>query len=266
VSGNEPISDDGLRLEQFPRSAKYEMKWMMQTAMGPNPVWLTEWLCEAMDLEPGMRVLDMGCGRAASSVFLAREFGVQVWATDLWIEATENWQRIREAGLEDRIFPIHAEARALPYADGFFDAAVSIDSYHYYGTDDLYLGMQFARLVRPGGRIGIVVPGFMRDVDGDDVPEHLTRHGFWDPRECWSFHTAAWWRRHFNRSGCVEVETADTMPDGWKVWMRFADALTEAGHSQAADEPDTLRQDRGEYLGFVRLVARRLKPPQEAET
>jgi cyclopropane fatty-acyl-phospholipid synthase-like methyltransferase len=37
-----------------------------------------------------MRVLDLGCGRAMSSIFLRRQFGVQVWATDLWFSASEN--------------------------------------------------------------------------------------------------------------------------------------------------------------------------------
>jgi hypothetical protein len=32
-------------------------------------------------------VLDLGCGRASSSIFLRREFGVQVWAADLWFSA-----------------------------------------------------------------------------------------------------------------------------------------------------------------------------------
>jgi cyclopropane fatty-acyl-phospholipid synthase-like methyltransferase len=55
-----------------------------------------------------MRVLDLGCGRAASSIFLRREFGVQVWATDLWFSVSEKIQRIRDAGVEDGVFPIHA--------------------------------------------------------------------------------------------------------------------------------------------------------------
>ena len=37
-----------------------------------------------------MRVLDLGCGLAMSSIFLRREFDVQVWATDLWFNASEN--------------------------------------------------------------------------------------------------------------------------------------------------------------------------------
>ena len=135
-----------LTLEQFPRSSKYDPKWVLENEMGPNALWLTEWLCEAMNLQPGMRVLDMGCGKAMSSIFLAKEFGVQVWATDLWIRATDNWQRIREAGVSDCVFPIHAEAHALPYADGFFDAILSVDAYHYFGTDNLYL-RTFAKFV-----------------------------------------------------------------------------------------------------------------------
>jgi cyclopropane fatty-acyl-phospholipid synthase-like methyltransferase len=66
-------------------------------------------------------VLDLGCGRAVSSIFLVREIGLQVWATDRWIPASDNWQRISAAGLQDRVFPIHADAHSLPFADGFFD-------------------------------------------------------------------------------------------------------------------------------------------------
>ncbi len=88
-------------------------------------LWLTEWLAEALELRPGMRVLDLGCGRAASSIFLRREYGVQVWATDLWFSASENIRRIRDAGVEDGVFPIRADARSLPFAAEFFDAIVS---------------------------------------------------------------------------------------------------------------------------------------------
>src|SRR5690242_5981326 len=105
---------------------------------GANSLWLTEWLTSVIDLRPGMRVLDLGCGRASSSIFLRREFGVEVWATDLWFSANENLQRIRDAAVENGVFPIHADARALPFARDVFDAIVGIDSFYYYGTDDLY--------------------------------------------------------------------------------------------------------------------------------
>src|SRR6188474_3034022 len=135
--------------ERFPRSSKYHPEWVIASASGgANALWLTEWLAAALNLQPGMRVLDLGCGRAMSSIFLRREFGVQVWATDLWFSASENIQRIRDAGVEDGVFPIHADARQLPYSEEFFDAIVSIDSFMYYGTDDLYLNY-VARFVKP---------------------------------------------------------------------------------------------------------------------
>ena len=158
--------------ERFPRSSQYHPDWIMASISGgANSLWLTEWLTTALDLRPGMRVLDLGCGRAASSIFLRREFGVQVWATDLWFSASENIQRIRDAGVEDGVFPIHADARSLPFADEFFDAIVSIDSFFYYGTDDLYLNY-LARFVKPDGPVGIAGAGFVREID-DPVPDHL---------------------------------------------------------------------------------------------
>ena len=84
----------------YPRSQKYDIDWMVQNSMGPNVIWLTEALTGVMTLEPGMRVLDMGCGKAISSIFLAKECGVEVWAADLCVKPTENWERIRGAGLE----------------------------------------------------------------------------------------------------------------------------------------------------------------------
>jgi cyclopropane fatty-acyl-phospholipid synthase-like methyltransferase len=133
-------SDKSLVSARFPRSAKYNSEWIIASISGAaNALWLSEWLAAALYLRPGMRVLDLGCGRAASSIFLHREFGVQVWATDLWFSASENMERIRDAGVEDGVFPIHADARLLPFAAEFFDAIVCIDCFSYFGTDDLYL-------------------------------------------------------------------------------------------------------------------------------
>jgi SAM-dependent methyltransferase len=198
----------------------------------------------------------MGCGKALSSIFLAKEYGVQVWANDLWIPATENWGRIKEVGLENAVFPVHAEAHDLPYADGFFDAIVSLDSYQYYGTDDLYLPY-FLKFLKPGGQIGIVVPGLTREINGAP-PEHLTR-----PRangkpmwvdECWCFHTAGWWRRHWSKLSCVEGVAADAMPDGWKDWLQYENACDEAGTLIFPSEAPTLLEDAGRYLALVQVV------------
>jgi len=248
-----------LKTEQFPLSSKYDPEWVLKNQMGPNALWLTEWLCQKMEIKSGMRVLDMGCGKALSSIFLAKEFGVQVWANDLWISSSDNWQRIQEAGLEKQIYPIHAEARRLPYAEGFFDAIISIDSYHYYGTDDVYLSY-FHKLVRPGGQIGIVVPGLVRDFNSL-VPEHLSRRQssggvFWAD-DCWCFHTANWWRHLWGRTELVDVEVADVLPDGWRLWLQCERARIITGTNHFPSDEETLEADAGKYIALIRMVGHR---------
>jgi cyclopropane fatty-acyl-phospholipid synthase-like methyltransferase len=71
-----------------------------------------------------------------SSIFMALEFGVQVWAVDRGVDPSDNMARVVERGCEGAVFPVRADARALPFAHGFFDAVVALDSYLYFGTDD----------------------------------------------------------------------------------------------------------------------------------
>jgi SAM-dependent methyltransferase len=241
--------DQQLAARRFPRASKYHPEWLLASISGAaNPLWLTEWLAEKLDLKPAMRVLDLGCGLAASSIFLRREFGVQVWATDLWFSAEVNARRIQDAGVDDGVFAVHADARALPFKSGFFDAIVSIDSFFYYGTDDLYLGY-LGRLLKPGGQLAIAGSGLMQELDGS-LPEHLRK--WWSP-DLWCLHSAEWWRRHWGRTGIVDVTVADTMPDGWKRWLDWHSVVAPDN----AVEIQAIEEDAGRYIGYVRVVARR---------
>ncbi len=248
-----------LQRPQFPRSSAYDPAWVMAQQMGPNPLWLVEWLTAALPLEPGQRVLDLGCGTALTSIFLAREHGVRVWAADLWVDPTDNWRRVVEAGVADQVVPLQVEAHALPFAEGFFDAVVSVDAYHYFGTDELYLGY-LTRFLRPGAAIGVVSPGLARPLPRSGPPAHLRRPqangaAFWE-EECASFHTASWWRDLWARSNRVAVEVADTMADGWRHWRDFELSLEAAGANRFPSVAEALDRDHGRYLSFVRLVAR----------
>ncbi|MEO8126192.1 MAG: methyltransferase domain-containing protein [Bryobacteraceae bacterium] len=249
--------DTRLASAQFPRASRYNPEWIMASVSGgANPLWLTEWLAPALDLRPGMRVLDLGCGRALSSIFLRREFGVQVWATDLWFSASENMQRIRDAGAENGVFPIQANARSLPFAASYFDAIICIDSFPYYGTDDFYLSY-LARYVKPGRPVGIAGAGLVQEIEGL-VPEHLRE--WWTP-DLWSLHSAAWWRRHWERAGFMDVELADTMPDGWKRWLEWHKLIAPDNGL----EIEAVEADSGKFLGYLRVVGRRRADAEVAE-
>jgi SAM-dependent methyltransferase len=239
----------------YPRASAYDATWVHRNLMGPNVLWLTEALTQVLALEPGMRVLDLGCGTAISSIFLAREFGVEVWAADLWIEPTRNRDRIDEAGVGDRVFPIEVEAHTLPFAHAFFDALVSVDSYHYYGTEVRYLSYA-AQFVRPGGVIGIVVPG--NAVDPDDIPDDVVDRAPFGADYC-TFRSAAWWARHWRRTSGVALTHAEMLPDGRELWLRDARASEAWDGVPVAQGVDgsLLGSEHGAQLGFARVTARR---------
>jgi ubiquinone/menaquinone biosynthesis C-methylase UbiE len=231
---------------RFPRSEKYSPAWIKNCmGGGAHPLWLAEWLAEAMDYRPGQRVLEIGCGKAASSIFLAREFGVEVWAVDLWTPASHNAKRIAAAGLERQVVPLHCDARSLPFAGEYFDAVVFHDSFMYLGTDALYLNY-IANFVKPGGRIGTAGAGFVQEI-GDEIPEHLRT---WWTADLWSLCTADWLRRHWRRTGIVDVLVADTLAEGWRFWLDWHRVV----NPQGSDEIAAVEADAGRYLGYTRAV------------
>jgi SAM-dependent methyltransferase len=248
-----------MRHPDYPRASAYDPTWVHHNLMGPNSLWLLDGLTRVADLSGCNRVLDLGCGTAITSIFLARELGLEVWAADLWIEPSANWERIEEAGVAGQVHPIEAEAHRLPFAAGFFDAVASIDAYHYFGTDVRYLSY-LAQFVRTDGIIAIVVPG--NSVDPDDRPDDVTGpfpelHG----ADWFTFRSAAWWERHWRRTRCIEVERAEMVPDGWDLWWRFQ----QAGAAWSGDDPAAVHDgpmllaEAGRSLEFVRVVARRLE-------
>ena len=69
-------TDPRLVSARFPRSSTYHPDWVIANASGgANALWLSEWLADGLELKPGLRVLDLGCGRATSSIFLQEECG-----------------------------------------------------------------------------------------------------------------------------------------------------------------------------------------------
>ena len=66
----------------------FDRDFLLSTMMGPNCVRFAEELTANIPFSPNMRVLDLGCGMGLSSIYLARTFGVRVFAADLWINGT----------------------------------------------------------------------------------------------------------------------------------------------------------------------------------
>ena len=99
---------------------------------------------EALDLRPGERVLDLAAGTAVSTVELAR--------SGAWCVAADFSLGMLRAGHRRDVPKVAADALALPFADGVFDAVTISFGLRNVADPDLALA-ELARVTRTGGRL-----------------------------------------------------------------------------------------------------------------
>ncbi|HSE69171.1 MAG TPA: cyclopropane-fatty-acyl-phospholipid synthase family protein [Nocardioidaceae bacterium] len=110
-------------------------------------------VCRKLELEPGGRHLDIGCGWGSLSLHAAEHYGVRVVGVTISREQKAFVDaRVAERGLGDRV-----EIRLQDYrdvSDGPFDTVTSIEMGEHVGERNypVFTG-QIARLLRPGGRM-----------------------------------------------------------------------------------------------------------------
>jgi SAM-dependent methyltransferase len=129
--------------------------FLLGESLHPGGAALTRRLADAVQLLSGQRVLDVASGRGTTALLLAREYAVAVDGVDLSEtsvrEATAAAQRVgRAASVAFHL----ADAEHLPFEDGTFDALVCECSWCLF-PDKARAAAEFARVLRPGGRVGI---------------------------------------------------------------------------------------------------------------
>ena len=110
-------------------------------------------VCDKLALEPGQRVLDIGCGWGSFAIHAARERGVHVTGITLSEPQAElGRRRAAEAGLADRVDIRVEDYREL--SGERFDAVASIGMVEHVGNVQIdNYARQLALLVKPGGRV-----------------------------------------------------------------------------------------------------------------
>ncbi|HXR72454.1 class I SAM-dependent methyltransferase [Actinocrinis sp.] len=118
----------------------------------------------------GKRVLEVGCGAAQCSRWLAKQ-GADVVAFDLSWRQLQHARRIDEASDEPPLQLVQADATVLPFADESFDIACSAFGAVPFVADSAAVMREVARVLRPGGRWVFAVPHPFRWCLPDDGGE-----------------------------------------------------------------------------------------------
>jgi ubiquinone/menaquinone biosynthesis C-methylase UbiE len=143
---------------------------------------ITEKTIRLMDLRPGERVLDLGCGAGWATRLLARLVGDgpqgfgQVVGLDV---SDEMVRRARESSKDfDDVMYVWGSAEQIPWEENFFDKVLSVESFYYYPDQDRALAELF-RVMAPHGRLFILInlykdnPYSLQWVDKLKVPVHV---------------------------------------------------------------------------------------------
>ncbi len=232
-------------------SKKYETPELMEKIMGPNPIKLEEELMLGHKIPDGSVVCDLGSGRGLTSVFLAKEYGFKVYATDLWSDPEENKKFFESMGLtEEQIIPVKADAENLPFEKEFFDAVVTTDSYNYFGRNSRYLDEKLLPFVKSGGYIYISIPGMKKDCH-DDLPKELLLS--WTPEQLDYMHDVAYWRAMVEQCVGAELIEIGEMESNDEVW---ADWLKQENEYAVGDRK-SMEAGGGKYLNFIKIVLRK---------
>ncbi len=233
-------------------SQKYDRPDLMAKIMGPNPIKLEEELLIDCKIPQGAVVCDLGSGQGLTSVFLAKEYGFQVYAADLWSDPEENQKFVCEMGLtEEQVIPVKADAVDLPFDKEFFDGVITTDSYNYFGRDPDYLDGKLLPFVKKGGYIYIAVPGMKQDCHDHLPPELLLS---WTPEQLDYLHDVAYWTDLVSRCKGAEVISVTEMESNDEVWEDWL----KQDNEYAIGDRKAMDAGGGKYLNFIKIVLRKL--------
>jgi len=158
-----------------------------------------------LDLKPGMKVLDIGCGTGGSAFYMARTYGVDVHGIDLatnMIAIANDYRNEMEPHVKHRVQFYVEDAVSMPYPHNFYDVVYSRDTIlHIPGKEDLF--RKFLSTLKPGGKL--LITDYCR---GDQ--EHSQKFKDYVKSRDYKLYTVKEYGKLIERAGFQEVCAKDT--------------------------------------------------------
>lgn len=230
-------------------ASQNNMKFLKAAMMGPNAMRVTEELASYLNVTENMRILDLGCGCGLSTLLLTQKYGANVFAADLWISPTENYERFKAIGINDKAIPISVDAtKGLPFANGYFDLLFTVDAYHYFG-DTVEMLPSLIPFVKKGGYIAVAIPGLKYEF-GKNVPDDM--QPFWNSEMERTLHSLDWWKDLWKRAEGIEMVDSREMACCRQAWQEWQTGY----HPIVAEDIKMMEAEGGKYFNLVQLIAK----------
>lgn len=210
---------------------------------------LTDLMIDGLDPAPGHRVLDVGCGIGTPALHLAATRDVHVTGITIsQLQVDQATARAEEAGRSGTVEFRYADAMAMPFADGSFDAAWALESMLHM-PDRGQVIAETARMLRRGGRLAIadIVERPPIGPAAGEVIDHI--------RATYHVHTlgtANEYQDLLTQNGFVDIEIRDISDHTRRTGAVLAEVVSTVRDELVAIE-DAARVD--ELLAFMRRAA-----------
>jgi len=215
----------------YPELDNYSDDECYEDFFGGGGLYLAVEMARTLRLHPGDLVLDLGCGKGSTSIFLARHYGVRVVALDLWTSVDFLIEKFKAKGYLDCISPIQMDAtQPLPFPQDYFDAIFCMNSFNFYGGSVNYLRHLLQHL-KPRGQLCIGSEVLTSEFTPEQIqsPPFVYAFKLPPPNENVNVfegdflkqHTPNWWKQLFQSSGLLQVEYCYELEDADVIYQEL---------------------------------------------